>query len=357
MFERLFPTVEISTTKPVLWFHCASVGEFNTAKPLLVDLKKDFFILLTYFSPRAKEFLKTQKNFYDILHPLPIDNPLSVSLFERQAKPYALLVMERELWYFLLKKVKAKKVLLNAYSKGGFLERTLTRHFDLIICRTEKDRRAFESYGVRAVACGNLKVVMEREEKKVILPFQSGKTIVAGSFHPQEAAFLKEFYRRLLEEMGEVNLVVVPRHISKVNVFLSELKEFSPCLKSESKANCRVLVVDSLGELFHLYALGDLALVGGTFSKGIGGHNLLEPAYHKKFVLFGPHTQKVKDLEEFILSKSLGLKVISPKEAVAITQEILRGNFTYPSFNLQDFAIQVKECYLLNLRKILNNVR
>jgi len=202
MFERIFPRLKFNTTKPVLWFHCASVGEFNTAKPILRPLRKDFFILLTYFSPRAREFLKTQESFYDALHPLPLDNPLSVKLFERQAKPYALLVMERELWYFLLKGVKAKKVLLNAYAKGSFWERALARQFDLILCRTEKDRKIFEGYGVNAIACGNLKVVLEREEKRVSLTLQEGKTVVAGSFHPQELPFLKEFYRRAFRGGG-----------------------------------------------------------------------------------------------------------------------------------------------------------
>jgi 3-deoxy-D-manno-octulosonic-acid transferase len=357
MFERIFPRLEINPEKPILWFHCASVGEFNTAKPILRPLKRDFFILLTYFSPRAREFLKTQGSFYDALHPLPLDNPLSVKLFERQANPYALLIMERELWYFLLKGVKAKKVLLNAYAKGGFLERSLAMHFDLILCRTEKDRETFEGYGVNAIACGNLKVVLEREEKGVSLPLREGKTIMAGSFHPQEIPFLKEFYGGLLKEMGEVNLVVVPRHISKVDVFMREFREFKPCLKSGNREDCQVIVVDSLGELFYLYALGDLALVGGTFAKGVGGHNLLEPAYHRKFVLFGPYTHKVRDLEEFILSKDLGFNVTSPQEAVVLAKKVLEGRLAYPDFNLQDFAKQVKECYLSNLYKILSDAR
>jgi 3-deoxy-D-manno-octulosonic-acid transferase len=355
MFERIFPRLRFNTTKPVLWFHCASVGEFNTAKPILRPLKRDFFILLTYFSPRAREFLKTQESFYDTLHPLPLDNPLSVKLFERQANPYALLVMERELWYFLLKGVKAKKVLLNAYAKGSFWERALTRQFDLILCRKQKDKKIFEGYGVNAIACGNLKVVLEREEKRVSLTLQEGKTVVAGSFHPQEVLFLREFYRGLLEEMGQVNLVVVPRHVSKVDVFMKGLKEFKPCLKSESIEGCRVIVVDSLGELFYLYALGDLALVGGTFAEGVGGHNLLEPAYYRKFVLFGSYTHKVKDLEEFILLKNLGFNVASPQEAVVVAKKILEGRLAYPDFNLQDFANQVKECYLSNLYKILSD--
>jgi 3-deoxy-D-manno-octulosonic-acid transferase len=99
-------------------------------------------------------------------------------------------------------------------------------------------------------------------------------------------------------------------------------------------------VVDSLGELFYLYALGDLALVGGTFAKGVGGHNLLEPAYYRKFVLFGPYTHKVKDLEEFILSKNLGFNVASPQEAVAVAKGFWR----------EGLPIQTLTCKILQSR-------
>jgi len=355
MLSRLFPRLEIKTQKPILWVHCASVGEFNTLKPILSELKKDFFILLTYFSPRAKEFLQSQRDFYDVLHPLPLDIPYSVDRFLRQVNPLALLVMERELWYFLIKKTKAKKILINAYAKGSMMERILSKEFDLILCRTEKDKGLFQSFGAKAIACGNLKLVIEREEKEIKLEMPEGKTVVAGSFHPQEIGFLKEFYRKLSERFKDTNLIVAPRHLSKVGLFLKELAEFKPCLKSSKTPTCRVVVVDSLGELFYLYKLADIALVGGTFARGIGGHNLLEPVYHKKFTIFGTYTHKVKDLEDFVLSKGLGFKVKSPFEAVEISAKILKGQISYPQFDLRQWSYRIKNCYLFHIIKVLAN--
>ena len=354
MLNRLFPKIEISTQKAVVWFHCASIGEFNTAKPILVELKKHFFVVLTYFSPRAKAFLQQQREFYDALHPLPIDIPFSIDRFLNQIKPLALIIMERELWYYLIKRVKAKKILLNAYAKGGVLERALSKEFDLIVCRTEEDKRKFESFGAKAVVCGNLKFVLERERKKVEINLPEGKTIIAGSIHPSELKFIKTFYKELSERFKGLNLVVVPRHISKVDVFMKELADFKPCLKSSQGANCRVIVSDTLGELFHLYHYGDLSLVGGTFAKGIGGHNILEPVYHRKFVIFGPYTQKIKDLEDFVLSKGLGFKVKSVSEAVEKAEKIINEEIVYPlQFDLAQYANQIKNCYLFWIRKCL----
>ncbi|WP_448587931.1 3-deoxy-D-manno-octulosonic acid transferase [Thermocrinis sp.] len=353
MWDRLFPRLSISSSKPIIWFHCASVGEFNTAKPILSELKKDFFILLTYFSPRAKNFLQSQKDFYHALHPLPLDLPFSVESFLKRVNPFALMVMERELWYFMLKKTKAKKILLNTYAKGSLMERLLSKEFDLIICRTEKDKEIFHSFSAKAVACGNLKFVMEREDKDIELSMPEGKVIVAGSFHPSELGVLKGFYRELLKKVKGINLVVVPRHVSKVEVFMKELAEFKPCLKSSKVPDCRFVVVDTLGELFYLYKLSHISLVGGTFSKGVGGHNILEPVYHKKFVLFGEHAQKIKDLEEFVLSKGLGFKVKSVREAVDVAMKVINGEIVYPEFDLREYAKKIKECYMDWISKTL----
>ncbi len=354
MLDRLLPRLKLNPQKPVLWFHCASVGEFNTAKPILLELKKHFFILLTYFSPRAKPFLQKQKEFYDALHPLPLDLPFSIDRFLRQVQPIALLIMERELWYFLIKKTKTKKILLNAYAKGSMIERILSKEFDLIVCRTEEDKKKFESFGAKAIACGNLKFCVEREEKRVEIETLEGKTIVAGSFHPSELEFLKAFYKALSERFKNLNLIVVPRHPSKVDVFMKKLEDFKPCLKSSKKSDCRVMVVDTLGELFYLYKYGDLSLVGGSFAEGIGGHNILEPIYHRKFAIFGPYTQKIKDLEDFVLSKGLGFKVESVSEAVDLATRIINGEIVYPpQFDLRQYAKQIKDCYLSWILEIL----
>ena len=352
--DRLFPRLKLGSQKPVLWFHCASVGEFNTAKPILSELKKHFSILLTYFSPRARAFLQKQKEFYDALHPLPLDLPFSIGRFLKQVRPVALLIMERELWYFLIKKVKVKKILLNAYAKGSVLERALSKEFDLIVCRTEEDKKKFESFGANATACGNLKFVIEREEKDIEINPPEGKTIVVGSIHPSELEFIKAFYRKMSERFKDLNLVLVPRHISKVEAFMKELADFKPCLRSSSRADCRVVVVDTLGELFYLYKHGDLCMVGGSFSKGIGGHNLLEPVYHRKLTIFGPYTQKVKDLEGFVLSKGLGFKVKSVQEAVEVATRVISGQVTFPAnFDLADYAKQIKDCYMFWIKRCL----
>ncbi|RUM32386.1 MAG: 3-deoxy-D-manno-octulosonic acid transferase, partial [Aquifex sp.] len=156
--RRLLPQEDLKKCRGFLWVHTASVGEFNTLLPLIKELKREHRILLTYFSPRAKEYLETKKEFYGCLYPLPLDNPLSVKRFENLVKPKALIIAERELWPSLLTFTKVPKALVNAYAKGSAVERFLVKRFRLIIARTKEDAEKFKAFGVKNVfPCGNLK--------------------------------------------------------------------------------------------------------------------------------------------------------------------------------------------------------
>ena len=146
LLKRLFPRVKAEFTKPLLWVHCASVGEFNTFLPLLKELRKDYSIALTYFSPRAEDFLRSRSQYWELLHPLPLDLPFSLRRFERQLSPKALIVVERELWPCLVGCTRTKKILVNAYAKGRGIERLLARRFDLILTRGREDELRFKSY-------------------------------------------------------------------------------------------------------------------------------------------------------------------------------------------------------------------
>ncbi len=330
-----------------LWIHCASVGEFNTIKPILKELRKRYPIVLTYFSPRAEEFLKGKRDMYDLLFPLPIDLPFIVRKFEDVIKPRAVLIAEREMWVSLVKSTRAKKILLNAYARGGVIERWLVRDYSLIIARTEKDKEIFEREGAKKVlACGNLKFVQERDFKPVKIYVPDGyKIFVAGSTHEgEEELILKGFTQ--LRERHPIKLILAPRHINRVGRVEDLLMRYGLhySKRSEGKNNWDVLIVDTLGELKGFYCIADVTFVGGTLVP-IGGHNLLEPAFCGKPVLFGSHTEKVRDLEEFLLKKGYGFKVSSPEDIVDTVSRLLEEGFN-PEEDLIEYARSVKECYL-----------
>ncbi len=353
--SRIFPNPRVNTTKPVLWVHCASVGEFNTFRPLIDYLREDFFITLTYFSPRAKEYMLRNRSQVDALFPLPLDLPFSVRRFEEILKPKALIVVERELWPILISKVRAKKILLNAYAKGSFLENRLMKHFHLVIARTKADAQVFLREGAKnVVVCGNLKVVQDTSVPAVEVPRPFGKKIfVAGSVRPGEEEVILSAFLWLRNDIKEVSLVVAPRHIKECNRVLEFFKKaFTRVyLKSEAKEGWDVLVVDTLGELRGFYAMGNVAFVGGTFVK-VGGHNLMEPALLGKPVLFGPYTHKVKDMEEILKRVGMGFKVLNAWDLYVKTRDLLTKGFE-PKGDLKALANKVKDCYLSTLKSSL----
>ncbi len=348
--KRLF-LKEMPEIQNPLWIHTASVGEFNTALPIIRELKKEHKILLTYSSPRARSYLEKFSEEYDALYPLPADLPFLIKSFEERIKPKALIILERELWLSLIKFTKAKKILINAYAKGTLLERLLAKDFNLIITRTQKDAEIFKGFGAKKVkTCGNLKLISEHTPKSLGLP--KGNYIVAGSTHEGEEEIILRAFKEL--NLRNFKLVIAPRHVERSEKVkeLSQSFGFKTSLYSEKKAGWEVLIIDKLGLLRDLYAYAKVAIVGGTFVP-VGGHNLLEPAYYNTPVVFGRYTHKVKDLKEILLSLGLGFQANTTEEL----KELLRFlifEFEIPSVDLKEMGRKVKECYLKAIREELS---
>jgi 3-deoxy-D-manno-octulosonic-acid transferase len=340
-----------------LWFHVASVGEFNTAKPLLKRLYRDYHITLTYFSFRARKYLESQKGkgYFHELYRLPPDIPFLISKFERKIDPEAILIMERELWPFLILSTRAPKVWLNAYSKGGVLERWFSKRFSLILAREERSSEKFRSYGSAHVhSCGNLKFVLE-EPPPSELEVKGSKLLVAGSTHSGEELIIKRAYERLLRDFESLKLLIAPRHVSRAGEVMKLFDGMGVCLRSREEKGWKVLVVDTLGELFSLYRYANVAFVGGTFVP-VGGHNLLEPAYFGKPVLYGPNTKKVEDLRAFLEERGLGFCVKDEEELYRRLLELLSREENTDKTGLREHSEKVLECYLSSLNTFLKKV-
>jgi 3-deoxy-D-manno-octulosonic-acid transferase len=342
----------VESAKGSLWFHVASVGEFNTAKPILKWLQKRYKIVLTYFSPRAKEYISKQEGYYHSLERLPLDLPTTIRSFERRIEPLAIMVMERELWPSLLLFTRSPKVWLNAYSRGGLRERLLSKRFELILTKGQKDRERLLSYGCRHVAvCGNLKFVLE-EPPPTGLRLSPSKVILAGSTHPGEEELLRWVFTRLREEFKDLRLIVAPRHTARAMEVFQIFEGFRRSLRSKEEEDWDILVVDTLGELFSIYRHATVAFVGGTFVP-VGGHNILEPAYFGKPVVYGPYTQKVEDMREFLEDANLGFQVKDGEELYRTLKALLKEKKSCISHNLKEYSERIMSCYLAHLEGFL----
>jgi 3-deoxy-D-manno-octulosonic-acid transferase len=352
--KRLLPRISISeTNKKRIWVHCASVGEFNTARPVLRRLKENYHIFLTYFSPRAKTYLERQREHYDLLHPLPLDIPPLIKKVERAVKPEVIIIVEKELWPSFVLSTETPKILINARFGGSLIEKLLIPKIDLIIARTEKDAEAFRQIGAGEVrVCGNMKLIQEAKKAKGVDLENRGKVVVAGSTHEGEERMILESLFELIKK-GNIRLVLAPRHISRAKEVLSLVEEMGlkGSLRTERREDWEVLVLDTLGELRDFYAGGSVAIVGGTFVE-VGGHNLLEPAFLGKPVIFGPHTFKVKDLEEIVIKEGLGFRAENVQTIRKLIGELIKRD-GFSNKGLLRRSEEVMGCYMENILSYL----
>ncbi len=366
-----FPTFSFSVSskleklKGSIWLHCASVGEFLTAKPLAEKLKENLqkSLVITYSSPRAEDFLKNQP-LADAVFPLPFPFGGFIRRFAQKLSPSLLLVAEGERYPELLKAPVKRKFLVNARLGDGSyrLLKLLSPIFlpalnslNAILVKSEEDYRRFLSLGVdkgKLHLCGNLKAVVPEGVERIRPPVEFRKTskvFVLGSIHPGEEKYFLQPLKRLLERW-DLTIVVVPRHIENAKWFL-DLFEKSLGVKGELRSRVgrkfdgKLLVVDTLGELKGFYKTADITFVGGSFIRKVGGHNLLEPAYFEKPVLYGPFIQKQKDLEPILRRLGLGFKVSSAEEFEEVSEIVLK-NPPKAAMSLKELGEKILSCYL-----------
>ncbi|NPA14685.1 MAG: glycosyltransferase [Aquificae bacterium] len=357
------PNIEKPTKGKIYWVHTPSVGEFVTVRPLLEEIKKrNHKLVITYFSPRAKEFMEKQ-SLPDLVYPLPLPVGFLLKKFLERIKPDVFLLVESDRFPSLLRIEVEEKYIVNArlsdksfrfLKRFAFIFKPALETFDLIICKDEETKEKFLSLGIdkkKLTVCGNLKVAGLTDGKNLNITFsKGGKIFVAGSTHHGEEEIILKAFKEVKKNIPNLILVLVPRHIERVE------KEIKPLLEKEGlKYTLRsslkeepfkgdVLVVDTLGELKSFYKIADVAFVGGTLVP-VGGHNLLEPAYFGKPTIFGPYTWKFVDLEKLLKEWGLGFPVKDERELKETLLRLLK-NPPQPKGDIKKVANQILDCYL-----------
>jgi len=368
-------SVEVPKNFPegALWVHAPSVGEFNTAKPLLELFKEQNTpIVLTFSSPRAEDYLKKQ-SLPDWVLPLPLPLGFFIDRFVKRVKPRVLLIVESDRYPALLGASVPFKAVVNArisersfknIKRFPFLKNAL-RGVDKYLCKSERDCALFRALGVpeeRLIPCGNLKAVMPQrlEGIKPPLRFPKGRfVLVLGSTHGGEEKELLRALRVLFGRIKTLAVVVAPRHTARAGEVFRLLKGAFPKkriqLRSEVKGNTfegDILVVDTLGELLGFYSVCDAAFVGGSLVP-IGGHNLLEPAYFGKPVFYGPFVEKFGDLEEILREMGLAFPIGGAEGLVEGVLSVFK-NPPKAAFDLKEYGRKILECYERELQPVYN---
>lgn len=311
---------DIPKNAQVIWFHCASLGEFDQGLPVMHALKNNTpnaFILVTFFSPSGME------HYYKRVHPvdkalyLPFDTKINALTFIQKAKPKLAVFVKYEFWPNFILECRASNVKLVSISTllrknqiyfkgyGRFFTRIL-KNIDCFFVQNKETKSLLESIGIRDVEIsGDTRYDRVLQHKKattatnpVLSKFTAqGPVLIAGSSWEAEEKIIKQF----LESNPETKVIIAPHNVNKANVERIENLLDQPAIRytefNEEHIE-RVLVLDTIGHLSSAYQYADYALIGGGFSGSL--HNILEAAAFGLPVFFGPHHQRFPEAKSFI---------------------------------------------------------
>jgi len=294
-----------------LWFHVCSLGEARALKPLL-DLLKDEKVVISTITQTGQNEAKK----YDAeVRYLPYEMFLPFWIKPQKR----LVVLEAEFWYMLFSVARsrgAEVILLNArisdksvdkYMKFAWFYKKLLANVDTVFVQSEVDKNRFLALGAKNIeVIGNIKLAGEIK-KTVSYSKPDGELIVAGSTHPSEEKSVLDGFCKHKEMHNDAKLVIVPRHPERFEEVYTLMQEYAKRYKlslsrfSEDKAlESDLTLVDMMGELNNIYAISDIAILGGAFRDDVGGHNPLEPAYFGCKIITGKHFFHQKELFKYV---------------------------------------------------------
>lgn len=330
--------------KNSLWIHAVSVGEVLSLQNLIKMIKEkhpDWIIHFSTLTNTGIRVAKERMKEVDHIFFAPLDFRIVVKKFFKSLKPDIFILAESEFWPNILKEAykQTKGVLL---INGRISERSARRYRAVRICtrkvlknithilmQTEMDKERLVKMGVNPSlirVAGNLKteVMPPPLSKKEILKLKDDlgigrvkKVIVAGSTRKGEEEKLLRVYAEARKIEKNILLIIAPRHPRRADEITRLSQHFG--LKAERKSSgiwrkdWDVFILDTIGELSTFYALSDIAFVGGSLVPW-GGHNILEPAFYKKPVFFGPHMENFSFLAQRFLETGAAQVVNEEKD-------------------------------------------
>lgn len=319
-----------------IWFHAASLGEFEQGRPLMERIRRDYpqyKILLTFYSPSGYEVRKNYEGA-DIICYMPVDTRLNAIRFLRLVRPVMAFFIKYEFWSNFLHILKHRNI--PTYSVSSIFREDqvffkwygrsyagVLKCFTRFFVQNEESKRLLEGIGITAVdVVGDTRFdrVLQIKEAAKQLPiceaFRTGvassqsadvphhdfKVFVAGSSWPPDENIFIPFFN----EHKDWRLLIAPHVIAEehLKLILSLIKgkkvvRYTQTTPEEA-AEADVLIIDCFGLLSSMYNYGDVAYIGGGF--GVGIHNTLEAAVWNMPVIFGPNNKKFQEAQGLLKS-------------------------------------------------------
>lgn len=325
---RIFSDLKakVEHDRPIIWVHCASLGEFEQGRPLIEAIKKtkpEYRIFLTFFSPSGYEIRKNYE-LADYITYLPADTKSNAARLIDLVQPEIAFFIKYEFWFHFINELKRRDIPLYLVSAifrpnqlffrkspwAGWYRKMLFgfRHF---FVQDEQSVRLLAQLGINSVTrAGDTRFdrVAEIARNGKVLPIVekfkgSSKLVVAGSSWKPDEELLVAY----IQQHPEIKFIIAPHETKRGNIerLINLLKKPAICYTEVTEStvmNSQVLIVDTIGILSSIYKYADVAYIGGGF--GVGIHNTLEAAIFGMPILFGPNYLKFQEAVNMV---SLGV--------------------------------------------------
>ena len=314
---------KIDRNAQYIWFHAASLGEFEQGRPLIECIRKEYpqyKILQTFFSPSGYEVRKNYDGA-DIVCYLPIDTPSNVKKFVDLVDPCMVFFVKYEFWQNYLNTLNKKgvpvysvssifrpnQIFFRWYGKGY---QQVLKTFAHLFVQNEESKQLLAGIGVNnTTVVGDtrfdrvLDICAAAKQLPLVQKFKGDVlTFVAGSsWGPDEDIFIKYFNAH-----PEMKLIIAPHVVNDSHLKEIESKLQRSCVRytkatEENVLQADCLIIDCYGLLSSIYRYGEISYIGGGF--GVGIHNVLEAAVYGIPVIFGPNNKKFREAQHLLANK------------------------------------------------------
>jgi 3-deoxy-D-manno-octulosonic-acid transferase len=348
--KNIFSTIEKTLQEKninenVVWFHCASLGEFEQGRPVIEGFKKsnpNIKIVLTFFSPSGYEMRKNYE-FADAVFYLPLDFKSNAHQFIKLIKPKAAVFIKYEFWLNYISELNNQNIpiyLISAVFRpnqhffkwyGNIFFKALKSYKKIFL----QDKNSFQL--LKDKGLNNIEIagdtrfdrVFEIAQTKIALPLldsfcSNHKILVAGSTWSKDEEIVIETFKKLKEKHTDLKLIIASHEVNKNSTTRIESlighTTYSLYTNPIGVENADILLIDSIGILSQLYRYGTAAYIGGGFNDGI--HNISEALVYNITVAFGTNHHKFVEAAE-TLQLGISKEVNSSNELFLFFDEII----------------------------------
>jgi len=341
--KKYFKNLPKITSENVYWFHCASLGEFDQALPVMNAFKEkdpSIFILVTFFSPSGFEHYHKREHQVDFACYLPLDTKSNASRFIKHFNPKNVFFVKYEFWANYIFEAKRNNAKLFSISslfrknqayfrpKAKFFP-SILKQFDYFFVQNKESFELLNSIGIKkCIVSGDTRFDRVIENKKnlihndIIKEFKNNKTtfVIGSSWFPDESILIPIINNQIFD----FNFIIAPHDISENHIqqIIKTLKvpfvRYTNKSKTSKTNSTNVLILDSIGQLANAYNYGDIAYIGGGFSGKL--HNILEPTVFGLPVIFGPKHNRFPEAS-FFLENKIAKSIHNEKELIDAIKE------------------------------------